>query len=547
MTRNASIYPYNIKGDGKTDNAAGFRKLQKDMAVSNQKEIVFLPSGVVLSSFTYWTVGVERFKIIGNNTYLKSLYTGNDEAQKRGLFAGEMMQTNALTYKGTKEYVTPDAIEPAKAGDIFISLDNVTKYRDGEMVFIGSGNLFSGGYPRAYRAFDWIDITFIDLSGIHLSKPLTQNFTDEPVIFPIDNYCRHAEFEGIRFSGNFAYPAETLILRDCEIDEWLWISECRNVFTYNVRASKVEADKLVHSWKDYGLKTASAVTNGGSINNIEMTEAETGSILLCPRNLKIIRPRICADMVIKDEDQKIYDYNLSCIADAPAHNPIRSYEIEGAILSNTSDNKATSNAEFAKHDEFWGLVDGNDIIVIGQPGMSALEVVARMEENVTVINNEDGTNGGLITAIQKEAANNYRLKGNWKTPKTGELWVWSYIKNFIDHGNHITLNDRISFGDDSLRWQGNTSTTDIKTMVLTEKDFPGGNRRVRMNAEIIGITEYWRNKPSQIEIINVEPYESLFKTGQSAIYVNKWSKYLDLIGAPGVGDRFTVKIEWRSY
>jgi hypothetical protein len=357
MTIDSTKSPYSIKADGITDNSFGLKKLQADMSASKTKPIVYLPvGGTILSSFTRWTYGVRSFKVIGSNTTLRSLYKGDDEAQQRGLFAGEMMQKNVIDYKGTKEYVTPIPIETARAADETITVRGFKYFKPDERLFIRSGDLFSGGYPRACRNFESNVVLWNDGSLFALKMPLKENHFDydTPEVFSLDevNYCDHAEFEGITFGGNFATPpSKKCILRNCRIENWFWISECEEVYIDNVYAEKVEFDKLVDSVICNRLRTPSSPSNGGSINSIVMNDCETGSIRLCPRYLEINRPKVWANKVLISENPDKYDPYIPCIADAPARNPIRRLMIDECTFTSGEESKADNNLEFAPIEE----------------------------------------------------------------------------------------------------------------------------------------------------------------------------------------------------
>lgn len=348
--------PYNIKGDNKTDNGPGFKKLQADMATSKEKSIAFLPSGIILSSFTRWTYKVNSFKVIGDRTTLKSLYKGDDEAQQRGLFAGEMMQTNVDTYNGKKEYVTPVEILTARAGGRVIILKKPIKYKIGEKVFIRSGDLFAGGYPRACRNFEWNEVAGFGLgTDVFLKMPLAENHFeyDTAEVFSLDevNYCELAEFEGITFEGNFAtQPSMNFRATNCEFKKWLWLTECKNIFIKDCYAEKVEVDKLFLNAFIDGLVTPSSPSNGSG-RNIEVINSHTGSLRLCPRYLTYDNNTVWADEVIKDEEKQLFDYAIPCIANAPAENPVRRLTLNRQSFTSSSRSQADSNLEFAPFEE----------------------------------------------------------------------------------------------------------------------------------------------------------------------------------------------------
>jgi len=185
--------------------------------------------------------------------------------------------------------------------------------------------------------------------------PLTEDYFDYDgaEIFSLDevNYCDHAEFEGITFEGNFAYPARKLILTNCNVTGWLWISECEEVITNDVYAEKIEADKLVKKWVANNLRTPSSPSNGGSIYEIEMNDCTTGSSRLCPRYLTLNKPKIWANAVLINENPDKYDPWIPCIADAPARNPIRRLMLDQCTFTSGSESQADKNLEFAPFEE----------------------------------------------------------------------------------------------------------------------------------------------------------------------------------------------------
>lgn len=358
MFIDATSSRYKIKASN-PDNAAGLTQLQKDMVASPTKPIVFLPSGIILSSFTRWTHKVNSFKVIGDGTTLKSLYKAPvgedpDEAQQRGLFAGEMMQNNVDTYKGKKEYVNTSPIQTARAGDKQIITNPFNSFYAGERIFIRSGDLFAGGYPRACRTFEWVEIKEVKGGFITLKMPLAEDYFDYDgaEIFSLDevNYCDHAEFEGITFEGNFAYPARKLVLTNCNVTNWLWLSECQEIVVKNVYAEKVEVDKLFHNVYIDGLTTPCSPSNGSG-RNIEVINSHTGSLRLCPRYLTYDNNTVWADEVIKNEEKQEFDYAIPCIANAPAANPVRRLTLSRQSFTSSSRSQADSNLEFAAFEE----------------------------------------------------------------------------------------------------------------------------------------------------------------------------------------------------
>lgn len=530
----AAKAPYYVKADNKTDNSVGLLKLQKDISVSKQHHDILLPGpGIILSSFNRWLFGAGTYHAFGDDVKLQSLYTGNDEALKRGLWLGEMMQNNVLEYNGTKIYVVPDEVESAIAGNRFFTLKKIGKYKIGDRIHINAGDLFAGGYPRAAREFDWYIVIAVKGKVIFIDRPLEETFIGSPICVNLDRkehvYGKFAEFSGITFGGNFATPpAEKVIMNNCRVDEWLWISEAEQVYTNNVWAKNVEPDKLVRKWVDNGLVTPGSPVNGGSIRTIQMNNATTGILRLCPRYLTLNNPIIIGDEVIKNEDRHEYDYYVPCIANAPANNVIRELVINNPTFISSGRHLADFNLEYAPYQKTAVQTDGNDILM-------SLELAATLEKGMKLFN-ENGTNSGVVTAVMPEGTY-HRVIGNWNTPTPGEVFMWSPVMKVIDSSKHNPINKKQSYGDRSIRFQGN-AVDEPPTIHLTQDDFPGKNRQIDVYGFITSIESH--NVPNGIELQNVDPY------GKIPLDFNgkKWVKQLYLIGS---GDKFEINIRYESY
>lgn len=165
----------------------------------------------------------------------------------------------------------------------------------------------------------------------------------------------------------------------------------------------------------------------------------------------------------------------------------------------------------------------------------------------TLINNENGTNGGIVTEIIPNG-DTAKVYGTWNEPQPGEKWLFSHVKEVIDNGGHRSLNGKINYGPQSKRWQGNTSTGQIKEMHLTEADFTGTNPRIRMNCWIVDVDSIYTRAGKNIEIANVgkdDLYKSIYKMGYPITEpLPIWSKYIDLIGT---GGRFEIVLRWKQY
>lgn len=590
MLFDTSKKPYYIIGDGKRDNAEGFIKLQKDMIASKQHCIPLFESGDILSSYTKWLHRVRSHHCVGNDTTLRSLYKGDDEAQQRPIFVGEMMQNNVEKYIGTKEYVTADFIDSAKAGDRVITLKKPSeyKYKAGERIFIDGFDLFGSGYPFAALYFAWLRIDSVSGNKIYLQTALTQSFLDTwkynknisgggagtPRIFSLDRienpYCDYAKFTGIAIGnsvegkpGNFAYPAMRLIMQRFKVEGWLWTAECESIYGEDVQAGRVEIDRLINNLHFRRLKTPESLVNGGSINNSIVEDSETGILRLCSRNITLNNNKLWASAVIKDEQKKEYDYAVPCIADAPARNPIHRYSLNRQAFTSGAESTADKNLEFAPFEEIFVEVDGKDIILGPSEKKKAIELAATMQADITVLFNEAGTDGGLVTSIS-DYNDRYRVSGNWEQPLKGEKWLWCHVKEVIDHGGHQTLNGK-SYGEQSIRWKGNTSTGAIKEMHLNQDDFIWpGNREIDLYGFITGyelyVTKPYLGVQAIVEIKNKDPYELVVSfdakkmQAEQATVPLKWSKRLYLSTYKVIGavtddalPKFDIIIKWKPY
>jgi hypothetical protein len=517
--------PYSIKCDGRRDNATGLMKLREALAISDEHHTINFRSGIMLSSFNKWLVGIRSFEVVGNGTVFKSLYIGSDEAFHRSVFVGEMFQNNVLGYKGTKEYETADRFMEAMAGASEVALiTNKGNYAAGDRILLYSGNYAPDGYPPPAAA-EWRTVIKVEGSILHLDMPITKNYLesqwDNPVIsgggcgkprvINLDRnenrYCDYARFTGITFAnstdgvdGNFTFPAMRLELRRCKIEGFFWPSEARTVIVEDTVINKTEFDKLVESVECTRVRFAGSANGGGSIDKIVLTDCQAASgIRFDPRHLwlKNIHIRQAPDPAVNVDEW------ISSVDTYPAKNPIRSVSIQNLTLSSSPDAKADCHISKFSHSKLEIVVVTNN----GEIVTRDFNLVKTMEIGTTVLSKDDGTNGGLVTDIYYDSIG-FIIRGTWKKPEPGETWIWSYVKNVIDLGGHRILDGKRLYDGNSIRWKGNICESHLKEMHLTEADFiwrKGQNSNIQfaLYGHFVSV-EFYLTKPAPGMKMNIQ-------------------------------------------
>lgn len=545
--------PYYVKADGISDNAVALMKLRVAIAGKNKPHYTLLfPPGEVRYSNNRWLFGVESFEIVGNNTVFRSLYSGTDDAFQRPFFVGELLQNNALTYIGTKTYITADKFLPVQAGNSEITLSTlINTYKSGDRILLYYGNYADSGYPPPATA-EWHEVERVTGNILTLKRSLEKSYLvgvwDNPVISGggcgvprlinldrIENvYCKYAKFTGITFGnstgggmGNVIFPAERLEMVRCAGEGYFWPSENRTAVFEDMDVNEVEFDKLVKTVICNRVTFKGSPNGGGSIDRIIINDCQAGeSMRFNSREVEIKNTHI--------RGNKSPDPWISSLGDYPARNPVRRLTIDSLTCSSGPDFRANCHINPAPYNSMVISRRGEDLIT------QDFSLVKTMEPDTTVLFNETGTNGGLVRGISYDGTY-YVIKGTWNEPQNGETWLWSYISSIIDLGGHRVLDDKFLWGGESIRWKGNKSNNLVKTMCLNQDDFKG-NRLIDIYGHILSINSYV-SKSANIEIQNADPFENLFKLGDTFIGY-KWVKQLYLIGT---GGRFDIVVNWKSF
>jgi hypothetical protein len=571
--------PYKIRTDGKTDNAAGLMKLRTALAAADEHHMINFKSGLMLSSYNKWLVGVRSFEVIGCNTVFKSLYTGSDEAFHRPVFAGELFQNNVLDYNGTKLYQQADRFIQALPGASLIAL--ITSHGDyaaGDRVLLYSGNYAPDGYPPPAAA-EWRVVTHVEGNLLSLNMPLTKKYLEsqwdnpiisaggcgKPRVINLDRkenrYGDYARFEGITFAnsisgadGNFTFPAMRLELRRCRIEGFFWPSEARTVVIEDTDINKTEFDKIVESVECNNVRFACSPNGGGSIGRIFLNNCEAASgIRFDPRHLEIRNTQV---RMAPDPSVNVDVWGTS-LDTYPAKNPIRTAVIENLTFS------SVPNAESDFHISKFPYCDMAIVEISEDEGIPCndFDIIKTMEAGTTTLFNRDGSNGGLVTDISHNGKT-FIIKGTWRPPQVGEVWMWSYVKNVIDLGGHQILDGKMLYNWNSIRWKGNTSVFPVKEMHLNQDDFiwrKGQNSNIQIS--LFGYylsAEFYLSRGAAGMKMNIQAgSDTLFETnfaGREWCRSPRWVEeaYLntyDIVGnvTPDLLPRFNLIIKWREF
>lgn len=535
------------------DGTYDLMKMRTAMAIKNQPHYTInFPPGEIKYLNNRWLFGIRSFEIVGNDSILRSIYSGNDDAFQRPLFVGELFQNNVLAYTGEKKYVTADRIKPAKAGADIIELDTYDNhYYPGDRVLLYAGNYADSGYPPPASA-EWheIDAVFSPINKIKLKRPLEKNYPGNvwdnpgisgggcglPRIINLDRsenpYCKYAKFTGITFGnatgggkGNVIFPAERLEMVRCKGEGYFWPSENRIATFEDMDVNEVEFDKLVNTVICTRVTFKGSPNGGGSVDKIVINDCQAGeSMRFDPRVLEIRNTHIRGN---DDPDSWICS-----LADYPARNPIRRIIIDSLTFSSGDKSKADAHINVAPFNAMRVSVNS-----AGEISTKDFEHVKTIEPGTTIMFAEDGSNGGLVTNISHNGTW-FLITGNWNRPEAGTIWRWSHVKEVTDLGGHRVLDGKQLWHNNSIRWKGNQSAGPIKTMNLNQDDFTG-NRLIDIYGFLISVKIF--GEPSKsIEIQNADP----FGTIPFGFEGYKWVKQLYLIGT---GGRFDIIVEWKPF
>jgi hypothetical protein len=573
---------YNIIADGVTDNTTGLEAMRQALAGKNKPHYVLLfPPGEIRYSNNRWLFGIYSFELVGNDTVFRSIYNGQDDAFQRPFFVGELLQNNVMNYTGTKVYVTADKFTTVNAGATTIHLSTSNNsYAAGNRVLLYAGNYHDTGYPPPASA-EWHEIVSVAPGILNLKRPLEKNYSedtwDNPVISgggcgkpriinldrPENIYCKYARFTDITFgnatgggTGSVIFAAEVLEMARCKGEGFFWPSENRIATYEDMDTDKGEFDKLVNTVICNRVNFKGSPNNGGSIDRIVINDCQAGeSMRIDSREIEIRNTHIRANTNP--------DAWIPALSDYPARNPIRRITIESLTFSSTINSLAETHINLAPF---------NSLVISTTSGKNILtndfNKVKMMEARTTVLFDENGLDGGLVTSITYQNGM-FVIAGNWNSvPVAGAVWKWCHVKEIIDLGGHRLLDNKRVWDGNSIRWKGNQNAGAVKEMHLDQKDFKwisGSNGNI--TADLYGNIEQielYISKPyggtgAMINIESVSPYKQLYlcnmKTKISVpSFDGSWIKQLafntfNVIGAvtDDVLPKFDMLIRWKPF
>lgn len=586
------VSTFDIRPDTNFDNTSRLLNMRDGLTRGKQSHynLVFPERDVETRSVdNRWLFGVLSYKII--NGILRSTYQGSDEAMHRPLFVGEVLQNNVLTYDGKKEYEIASMILGAVAGCKLIVLvdeSEASKFWEGARIKIYAYDQIGRGDPPGMRYFEWNQIKTINDRFIMLEAPLENTYDDRlwdnpslsgggagmPRILNLDRpqniYCKLAEFENVRFCnslagqpGSVAIPADTLSMNRCIVEGFLWTSENHKARYYDTKLQRSELDKFFGNAEFIGCEFSGSPNGGGGGNSIVLRDCIAyESTRFDSRYVELVNCHLHAN---SDPDEAI-----AALASYPAHSPVRRLTIDRLTLTTGPAFVGDSLINPAPFDSMIIQVTDEHIIIpfidhvhpTGKP-------VKMIEAGFTAIWKSDGTNGGMVTNIYFDehygAKGAFIIEGDWdECPRSGERWVWSHVREIIDKGGHRNLSDVRLWGKESIRWKGNQSTSLVKDMILTHKDFMWpGNLTIDLNGYIISITptisKLYKFAAAKIglDIVNSgNLLECDMKTGKIVSKVDpaKWVEQFTMNSYSIVGalteetlPEFELAVKWRPF
>jgi hypothetical protein len=580
---------FGVEFDGVTDNADALRAVRHAMLKKKEHHIIYLSSGTMLSSENRWLFGIESFTLIGHNTVLRSITESKDEIFQRPIWVGELLQNNVLEYKGTKEYEIATKVVSTHAGEDHLIPLSKFKCSPGDQLLLYAGNHDDNGYPPPADA-EWLEVEKADGEVLWLNYPLQESFSssvwDNPVISgggcgqprivnlsrSQNTICKFAKFVNIVFgsavrsngepvykadSGNFVFPAMRLDMIRCKVEGYLWPSEAKTIYYEDVEANRTEFDKLVDMVICERVKFKGSPNGGGSIRKIIINNSYAGSgMRFDSRYLEVTNTHLRSN---QDADANVDQY-VGSLSTYPAKNPMRQVLIENLTFSSGISQASSHIDQFALSKLIVDNVSDKRILI------SDFHIVKSMEEGTTVLFKEDGSNGGLITDISyREVDKMFVIEGDWnRVPSKGETWMWSYVKNVIDLGGHRILDGKRLYNENSIRWKGNKSSTNIKEMHLTQDDFKWpGNLTIDLYGFIDDIDFHLKSPYKENGYMNVEsvsPYKEIFNvqlatgTQRGTMGKDDWCGQLTLNTFSLTGGtskdqlpKFDLIIKWRPY
>lgn len=455
---------YGVVADGSTDNATALMQMRSDLAgLGKPFYTLIFPVGEIRYSNNRWLYNIQRFRLEGNGSTFRTIYAGSDNATGRTVFNGNMFQNNVLAYVGTQTWTTSYPFATASAGAV--SITSIPAANDANCI-AGNRALLYGfdntgaAYPPGCRS-SWVVILSRDTGTgvITFTMPLDQSWNSawwddvfgvfgngtavgRPRISFLDrsdfNYCRYAEFNNMTFgratgglasSGTLIFPSEHTIARNCFAEDFIWPSETINMEIIDCEVSGlVENDKLVKSVLYKNMKFRSQVTGGSNVANVVVDGSYCAQAFLAGAS---------EELVIRNtylRSDTLPDTFRAPLSAQDSHNPMRRLTIDRNTFAVGASSVAISGIDIAPFDTLTiSVVTGNNIVIpfTGFGSDSNFATVRRIKEGITKMFKDDGSNGGLVTAMTQDYTYN-------PTTKTGVITTATNSTAIVGVGTSFT-------------------------------------------------------------------------------------------------------------
>jgi len=429
-----------------------------------------------------------------------------DNMFQRTFYNGELLQTNTLTYKGTKEYMNCPKIATAQPGDTYIIVLNPSEiadkltYRRGARFTVASKETVFRGYPWGVRHFEQVlTIVGIDYQSgyIEFDRPLQYEHRDDwpdctgssgggsgaGRIIPLDHslrhYCQYAKFtDGVCYSSSpeakesFAFVANEVVLERVKCYKSTTPTECLKSWiayncTFGIRGGDFEGDKLVGDVEHHNCTNLAYMSNFGGCRSLKVVGGTIHqSIQACAPYVHLSGVTIIASEYYAGTQQKLSDPAIFGYA---GRQPIYQYVVENLRFAGT--NLSTSFIEATG-----GYID----YYIGEGGVTADGKIKafwdgsdNQEQGLkfwkcadigTALFTKDGAKGGRITSIEPVARGDgsYDVLVGVSGPKpaVGETWTFTNLLKWTDRGGHkvidgsVVSRQRRLYAKEMQQWAG---------------------------------------------------------------------------------------------
>jgi hypothetical protein len=331
------------------------------------------------------------------------------------------------------------------------------RFEAGSPVLVHSFDQQGGGYPPNLRFFEWRQVAAVDRGAgeLRLDRPLRfahdaalPDVTLEGGLGPVIGRARvmrlnrstyrypaRIEIEDAVFARNPAQPADaanglrlpadTLILRRCRHEGWLWPSENRVALFEGCRFARVEVDKLCGRVVFRDCRCGPVIGATGAMELVLERCAVDGAVMVSPRRARI----------------------ASCTIRTPADDPwgaIRPYYdtwpverlecVDNTVVPGGALHFAI-NGGHAHPLTVAARGQGNAILLDDTPH-NRDEVIRRLMAGMVLRRQGDGATGRVSRIGWTGAA--WSIAGDWTAPVApGQVWEFANVQAIVERGTRI--------------------------------------------------------------------------------------------------------------